>query len=110
MKRPTHVQLGELATSEDWEQEDDDYARAMERYADHVEAYMDHIEAENKRLLNAFGVYGVHESGCILSQWHQGRPTADGGYETQFGSKWYQRGEWPECTCGFTAALKARES
>ena len=55
--------------------------------------------------------YCVHEEGCLCSQWRAGRPTEDGGYETQFGygekAKWYKRDEEPECTCGLNEVLSA---
>jgi len=53
--------------------------------------------------------YGQHDESCIACQWREGRPTADGGYESLFGygknAKWYKRNEYPECTCGFAKAL-----
>lgn len=53
--------------------------------------------------------YTAHESSCLCSQWRQGRPMADGGYETLYGygknEKWYQRGEYPPCSCGLNAII-----
>ncbi len=60
-----------------------------------------------ERLREGLEEYGVHMNICLLSQWHAGRPTADGGYESQFGDTWYPRGEAPPCICGLAAALKA---
>ena len=69
--------------------------------------------AEISRLQEALCNYGCHDEDCVAGQWRAGRPTDDGGYETLFGygkqEKWYQRGQWPECTCGFADALKQSE-
>jgi hypothetical protein len=50
--------------------------------------------------------YCVHTDGCILSQWREGKPTEDGGYESLYGygtkEKWYKRDEEPKCTCGLS--------
>ena len=58
--------------------------------------------------------YGQHEKDCLCAQYQAGRPTADGGYETLFGfgkdERWYQKGEWPNCSCGYTDVItKIRE-
>lgn len=57
-----------------------------------------------KELLERVLQYAVHDNDCISGQWRQGRPTEDGGYETQYGygdkAKWYKRGEKVPCTCG----------
>ncbi len=47
--------------------------------------------------------YIEHKKECILSQWSAGRPTADGGYESKIGGKWYQVkpiNKTPKCNCG----------
>jgi hypothetical protein len=65
-------------------------------------------EAAEKRLAEAreaLADYGSHQMPCLLAQWHEGRPTSDGGYETRYGNQWYGRDEKPTCTCGFDAAL-----
>lgn len=67
------------------------------------------LEAKNMRLRDALEEYAVHDSQCILSQGHAGRPTDDGDYETKFGDKWYRRDKWPECTCGLSAVLSEGE-
>lgn len=49
--------------------------------------------------------YCSHETKCILSQWQQGEPTADGGYRTMYAGKWYQSkpiDEKPKCNCGLS--------
>ncbi len=70
----------------------------------------DFIIAERKRIVESLVDYTSHEEECLCSQWRQGRPTKDGGYETMYGygssEKWYQRGEEPECTCGLNETIK----
>lgn len=68
--------------------------------------------ADSKRLREALEEYSVHDRDCILAQYRQGRPTADGGYEVQYGygerEKWYRTrpvDERPKCECGLNAAL-----
>ena len=63
------------------------------------------LQAAVRQLGEALANFGTHDRDCLLSQGHAGRPTEDGGYETKFGDEWYQRGEWPECTCGLSTAL-----
>lgn len=67
------------------------------------------ILARDKKNASELAEYVDHAQKCLRSQWRQGRPTEDGGYETQYGygsnEKWYQRGEYPGCTCGLTATL-----
>ncbi len=59
-----------------------------------------------ERLHDALAEFGMHDYSCLQGQFHAGRPTDDGGYETKFGDKWYLTGSKPDCTCGFEAALK----
>ncbi len=49
--------------------------------------------------------YIEHDNQCIISQAHRGRPTNDGGYETQYGDKWYRSPDKPECDCGLDTLL-----
>ena len=49
--------------------------------------------------------YVTHDKDCPLDRWQQGRPTADGHYETMYDGKWYRDDDKPECTCGLDAAL-----
>lgn len=63
-----------------------------------------------ERLRIALDTYGSHQWNCILSRWHAGEPTPDGGYRNMFDDKWYQVrpvDETPKCGCGFTEALGA---
>ena len=56
--------------------------------------------------------YVEHTKECIRSFWHAGRPTKDGGYETNFRGKWYQSkpvNEEPKCDCGLEQALEGNE-
>ena len=66
-----------------------------------AEAYREAVEA--------LTLYGVHDNDYVAGQWHAGRPTSDGGYESLYGrgerAKWYPRGEAPPCTCGLDAVL-----
>ena len=50
-----------------------------------------------------------HDPSCPLSQWSQGRPTEDGGYETMYAGKWYRGEDKPTCTCGLNALLERIE-
>ena len=60
---------------------------------------------------SAFGKvreYVDHADTCIRSHYNAGRPTADGGYEVQYGDKWYQSrpiDQTPKCQCGLDEAL-----
>jgi hypothetical protein len=56
-------------------------------------------------LKEALADFGVHQMPCLLALWYEGRPTVNGGYETRYGDKWYQRDDKPPCTCGLDAAL-----
>lgn len=76
-----------------------DYDSLSTRHARAIEALRGCVEA--------LGEYGSHEMPCLLAQWHAGRPTKDGGYETRYGDKWYQRDDKPLCTCGFEDDLAA---
>ncbi len=71
------------------------------------------LRDEIDRLREALDVFGTHSGGCVAGECKQGRPTEDGGYETQYGygtdEKWYQRGEYPECTCGLQEALNPED-
>ena len=63
---------------------------------------------ERERVISELSDYIEHSNRCIRSQCHQGRPTKDGGYETQFGSKWYRTtpvDESPKCDCGLSEVL-----
>ena len=75
-------------------------------YADHL-ADRSSLLATIRQAVEDLEEYGSHELPCPLAQWSQGRPTKDGGYETMYAGKWYQRNEKPACTCGFDAALAA---
>jgi len=50
--------------------------------------------------------YLEHDNQCIISQAHRGRPTNDGGYETQYGNKWYRSPNKPKCDCGLDTLLE----
>jgi hypothetical protein len=62
-----------------------------------------------RELEEALELFGEHQPNCLAGQWQQGRPTADGGYETQYGygnqARWFRHPERPECSCGLIAAL-----
>ena len=56
-----------------------------------------------RNLVCTLDEYVQHESGCILSKWQSGRPTAT-GYEQKFAGKWYL--EPPPCECGLDEIRK----
>ena len=69
-------------------------------------------QIENDRLrglVDSLVEFTEHDSKCLCSQWREGRPTTDGGYETLYGygkqEQWYERGNLPECSCGLSDAL-----
>ena len=70
-----------------------------------IEAGFGDVAEKDKRIAE-LTEYCVHEKECILSQWREGRPTENGGYESLFGygtkEKWYKREEQPKCTCGLS--------
>lgn len=52
--------------------------------------------------------YTEHRPECIRSSFEAGRPTKKGGYEQQFGSKWYESrpiDKTPKCDCGLDEVL-----
>ena len=60
------------------------------------------------KLAEGLNNFEQHDLTCILSQWSQGRPTENGGYETMYAGKWYQNrpvDETPKCQCGLDQAL-----
>ena len=73
---------------------------------EHWKQRAERAEAANVRLVEALEDFGIHDALCLLSQWHEGRPTATGGYETRYGDTWYQGDDKPPCTCGLGAALE----
>lgn len=80
-------------------------------YGDYdFEAVADFIIADRARIVEELSKYVEHDSYCLCSQYRGGKPTEDGGYVTLFGhgsnEKWYQRNEYPECSCGLTKTLK----
>ena len=66
------------------------------------------LEAQSS-LMEKMLEFTEHDKDCLCAQSHQGRPTADGGYETLYGygkeERWYQRDEKPECSCGLSKLL-----
>ena len=58
-----------------------------------------------KEMVRSLMDYIEHDNQCIISQAHRGRPTNDGGYETQYGDKWYRSPDKPECDCGLDTLL-----
>ena len=105
-----------------WHSESKAYGEVCEQ-ADKAEARVDELDKEcTDRQLRIYALqarvaaltealeeYGSHQLSCPLAQWSHGRPTKDGGYETMYAGKWYQRGDKPPCTCGFNAALAVKE-
>jgi hypothetical protein len=82
--------------------------KAMMDAARETEDKMDALKARLARLVEAVEAladYCSHQMPCLLAQWHEGRPTSDGHYETRYGSKWYRGDDKPPCTCGLDAAL-----
>lgn len=67
----------------------------------------DKVEKRVVALVDVLYGFGNHQFPCLLAQGYEGRPTKDGGYETRYGDKWYQRDDKPPCTCGLDAALAA---
>lgn len=72
---------------------------------------------EDKQELYEILEYVAHDQKCLCSQFQQGRPTEDGGYETKYGygenAKWFKRGEEPPCSCGLNnliARLKNKKT
>ena len=84
--------------------------RSLESIAFELCTALEQSQAEVERLRGALETYGLHGVACMAGQSRAGRPTEDGGYETLYGygknEKWYKRGEFPECTCGLSEALK----
>ena len=75
--------------------------QAMQHIATHLNNEVIRGKIETGK---AFMNYVGHDSKCLCSQFRQGRPTENGGYETLYGygsnEKWYQRDEKPHCSCG----------
>ena len=93
---------------EHWKNRAERAEAAVERLkmdAEHLQYERDEAREANVRLVEALEDFGIHDALCLLSQWHEGRPTATGGYETRYGDTWYQGDDKPPCTCGLGAAL-----
>ena len=72
---------------------------------DALRAQLAAAQAENLKLREALGDYGGHWRFCGLSDFRNGRPTADGGYELDYGGKWYPADAPPPCSCGLADLL-----
>ncbi len=63
-----------------------------------------------KKELREISKYTQHLTpDCILSRFNAGRPTKNGGYEQQYGSKWYEVkpiDKTPKCNCGLDSVLQ----
>ena len=79
------------------------------KYQEEVASLRKQLE-EARELVGRVGDYATHDTGCLWTEMREGRPTADGGYETLYGfgkeEKWYQRNEEPPCSCGLLENLK----
>lgn len=61
-----------------------------------------------EELLGDISEYLHHDRDCIESQYEQGRPTENGGYECKIAGKWYQSrpiDETPKCDCGLNTKI-----
>ena|SRR3990167_3311263 len=82
-----------------------------ERYIRLISALISHLLSEQEeRIVGDLSEWIRHDSQCICSQWSAGRPTEDGGYESKFAGKWYQKrpiDKTPKCDCGLNDVLSA---
>lgn len=92
-----------------WSASYGDVCRAVDREMD-LREELSALKEKAAILYEVLCERGEHDSDCIRGFYRGGRPTGSGGYEVQYGEKWYQLrpvDQTPNCNCGLEGAIAA---